>query len=101
MENITRFLEGELKLTVNREKSQVGNPTKRKFLGFCLHAIKAGVGYRPHQKSKQKFEEKLRKLTKRNRSGNVRKIIKEINEVTTGWINYYGISYMRRYIRTH
>lgn len=99
LKSITKFLEGNLKLTVNRQKSQVGSPTKRKFLGFCIHSTKAGVGFRPHQKSKKKFEKKLRKLTKRNRSGDIRQIIKEINEVTTGWINYYGISYMKGYIQ--
>ncbi|MBM7571994.1 group II intron reverse transcriptase/maturase [Aquibacillus albus] len=99
MDSITKFLEENLKLTVNHQKSKVGSPTKRKFLGFCIHATKAGVGFRPHHKSKKKFEKKLRQLTKRNRSGNIRQIIKEINEVTTGWINYYGIGYMKNYIR--
>ncbi|BBN98871.1 group II intron maturase-specific domain-containing protein [Sporolactobacillus terrae] len=56
-------------------------------------------GFRPHIKSKKRFERKLKQLTKRSRSGNIRGIIKEINEVTTGWINYYGISYMQSYIR--
>nr|WP_280139766.1 serine hydrolase domain-containing protein [Salibacterium halotolerans] len=32
-------MENKLKLTVNREKSQVGSPTKRKFLWFCLHGV--------------------------------------------------------------
>ncbi|WP_304511988.1 group II intron maturase-specific domain-containing protein, partial [Aquibacillus saliphilus] len=68
------------------------------FLGFCIHSTKAGVGFRPHYKSKKKFKKKLSQLTKRNRSGSIRQIIKEINEVTTGWINYYGISYMKSYI---
>ena len=98
MKSITNFLEENLKLIVNRQKSEVGSPTKRKFLGFCIHSTKAGVGFRPHNKSKKKFEEKLKQLTKRNRSGSIRQIIKEINEVTTGWINYYGISYMKGYI---
>lgn len=100
IESITRFLEDNLKLIVNREKSTVGSPKKRKFLGFCLHTTKNGVGFRPHLKSKKKFEKKLKQITKRNRSGNIREIIKEINEVTTGWINYYGISQMKGYIRS-
>ncbi len=100
MESITNFLENSLKLVVNRQKSEVGSPLKRKFLGFCLHVTKDGVGFRPHNKSKKKLEKKLRQLTKRNRYGNIRLIIKEINEVTTGWINYYGISYMKNYIRS-
>lgn len=57
------------------------------------------VGFRPHEKSKKNFKRKLKQLTRRNRSGNIRAIIKEINEVTTVWINYYGISYMSSYIR--
>ncbi|MET1247237.1 group II intron reverse transcriptase/maturase [Sporolactobacillus sp. STCC-11] len=99
MKSITTFLEDKLKLTVNREKTQVGSPTKLKFLGFCLHTTKQGLGFRPHIKSKKRFERKLKQLTKRSRSGNIRGIVKEINEVTTGWINYYGISYMKSYIR--
>ncbi|CQR46513.1 Group II intron-encoded protein LtrA [Paraliobacillus sp. PM-2] len=100
MNSITNFLENSLKLVVNRQKSEVGSPTKRKFLGFCIHSTKAGVGFRPHHKSKNKFKKKLKQLTKRNRSGSIRQIIKEINEVTTGWINYYGISYMKGYIQS-
>lgn len=99
MDSVTKFLEKKLKLVVNRDKSEVGSPLKRKFLGFCLQVTKKGVGFRPHLKSKRKLEKKLRQLTKRNRSGNIRDIIKEINEVTTGWINYYGISYMKTYIK--
>ncbi|MFB4163765.1 group II intron maturase-specific domain-containing protein [Alteribacillus sp. JSM 102045] len=64
-----------------------------------MHSTKQGVGFRPHQKSKKNLEKKLTQRTKRNRSGNIRDIIKEVNEVMTGWINYYGISYMKGYIR--
>ncbi|WP_226038595.1 group II intron reverse transcriptase/maturase, partial [Aquibacillus saliphilus] len=72
MSSITNFLENTLKLVVNRQKSEVGSPTKRKFLGFCIHSTKAGVGFRPHYKSKKKFKKKLSQLTKRNRSGSIR-----------------------------
>lgn len=99
LKSVTIFLEKKLKLTVNREKSKVGSPTRRKFLGFCLHSTKQGVGFRPHRKSKKGFEENLRQITRRNRSGNIRDVIKEINQITTGWINYYGISYMKGYIQ--
>ncbi|SFG94863.1 group II intron reverse transcriptase/maturase [Sporolactobacillus nakayamae] len=99
MRSITTFLEKKLKLTVNHEKTQVGSPTKLKFLGFCLYTTKQGTGFRLHVKLKKRLERKLKQLTKRSRSGNIREIIKEINEVTIGWINYYGISYMKNYIR--
>lgn len=37
LESITKFLEKDLKLKVNSNKSKVGSPTKLKFLGFCIH----------------------------------------------------------------
>jgi retron-type reverse transcriptase len=36
MEGCVKFLEGKLKLKVNRKKSAVGSPLKLKFLGFSL-----------------------------------------------------------------
>src|SRR5699024_3764990 len=36
MENITKFIEGKLKLKVNEQKSAVDRPWKRKFLGFSF-----------------------------------------------------------------
>ena len=35
LESISNFLEKDLKLTVNSTKSQIGSPTKLKFLGFA------------------------------------------------------------------
>jgi len=99
MQSVTTFLEDRLKVIVNKDKSEVGTPTKRKFLGFCLHTTEKGVGFRPHANSKKNLENKLRKITRRNRGHNIRKIIQEINEVTTGWINFFGISFMKGYIQ--
>src|SRR5699024_9598884 len=48
MKSVTKFLENNLGTTVNREKSAVGTPTKRKFLGFCLHTRNKETGFRPH-----------------------------------------------------
>jgi len=100
LESITEFLEKELKLTVNRVKSNVGSPTKLKFLGFCLHSTRKGVGCRPHPSAKKRFKDKMKRLTKRNRSGTFESIVKEINLVTVGWINYYGIGFMKDFIKS-
>ncbi|SES43397.1 group II intron reverse transcriptase/maturase [Salipaludibacillus aurantiacus] len=100
LKSITTFLEDKLRLTVNKEKSAVGAPTKRKFLGFCLQSLPKGKsGIRPHIKAKHRLEKKVRGLLSRKRPGNVREIIKELNEVLRGWIAYYGISRMKKYIR--
>jgi len=36
MDSVTRFLEKKLKLVVNRDKSDVDRPWKRKFLGYSF-----------------------------------------------------------------
>lgn len=99
MNSVTQFLENKLETKVNKEKSAVGTPTKRKFLGFCLHTVNKETGFRPHIKSKRSFEKKLKQITKRNRGHNIRRIIQEINEVTTGWINFFGIGFVKGYIQ--
>lgn len=37
MESVTKFLEGKLKLRVNKDKSAVDRPWKRKYLGFTFY----------------------------------------------------------------
>ena len=37
MESITRYIEEMLKLKINRNKSAVDSPSKRKFLGFSFY----------------------------------------------------------------
>lgn len=99
LESIGKYLEKELKLTVNHSKSKVGSPTKLKFLGFCIHRSSKKIGCRPHQSAKRRFKSKLKNITRRNRSGKFEDIAKEINQVTVGWINYYGIGFMKRFIQ--
>ena len=98
MESSIKFLEGKLKLTVNREKSAVGSPLRRKFLGFCIHPTRNGVKIRPHQQAKTTVKRKLKKITKRNRGRSVEVLFKQIKQLMTGWINYYGISIMKGFI---
>jgi retron-type reverse transcriptase len=43
MDGCIRFLEGKLKLKMNRKKSAAGSPVKLKFLGFSLYRSKEGV----------------------------------------------------------
>lgn len=98
MKSVTQFIEKDLKLIVNQEKSRVGRPTRLKFLGCLIHRTKQACRFRPAPEAKQKFKEKLRDTTKRNRSGSLEDIIKEVNAICRGWINYYGICHMKRFI---
>jgi group II intron reverse transcriptase/maturase len=56
MASITKFIEEELKLKVNKEKSAVDRPWKLKFLGFSFYHKKGGIGIRIHPKPVNKFK---------------------------------------------
>lgn len=89
-DSITHYIEDELKLKVNREKTEIGSLRNLKFLGFKLTRLKAGTGITIHQKSLAKFKKKVIVITKRNRGVSLDSVILDLNEYTKGWIGYYG-----------
>ena len=89
MESVKTFLEKKLKLKVNPKKSKVDRATRVKFLGFSFYKRKGEVLIRVANRSLERFREKLRRLTKRTRSGKLEDIIQEINQYTMGWMGYY------------
>ena len=102
LESSIRYLEGKLKLRVNRDKSHIArvNATKNfKFLGFAYGKGKDGLFIRAHPKALLKAKNKLRAITKRNRGVNVRKVMQEIKVYMTGWLNYYGIASLKTKMR--
>jgi len=95
MTSITNFLESKLKLKVNKEKSAVDRPSKRKFLGFSFYHRKGGVGIRIHEKSIKRFMEKVREITSRSNGKNISWKLEKLRQSITGWVNYFGISEMK------
>ena len=89
MESVKTFLEKKLKLKVNPKKSKVDRAVRVKFLGFSFYKRKGEVLIRVAARSLERFRGKLRRLTKRTRSGKLENIIQEINQYTMGWMGYY------------
>jgi RNA-directed DNA polymerase len=89
MESMKAFLEQKLKLKVNPKKSKVDRATRVKFLGFSFYKRKGEVLIRVAARSLERFREKLRRLTKRTRTGKLEEIIQEINQYKMGWIGYF------------
>jgi group II intron reverse transcriptase/maturase len=92
LSSVRQFLEQELSLKVNEQKSAVDRPWKRKLLGFSFYQRQGEVHVRLAQQTKSRFREKLRRLTKRTRSGKLAEIIQEINAYTQGWIGYFRLA---------
>lgn len=98
MTSCTKYLEEKLKLKVNQEKSQTGSPLKLKFLGFSLYKIGKKTGIRPHQKSINRFKDRVRQITSRKRGKAIGQILYELKVFTTGWLGYYSVADMRERI---
>ena len=102
LETSTKYLEGTLKLKVNREKSHTTSVfaiRNFKYLGFCFGKNGKGIHVCVHGKSWKKVKEKLRALTSRSRCGSIVKAMKRIEVCMRGWLNYYSIADMKNNIR--
>lgn len=85
----THILEKDLKLKVNREKTHIVHSRQGvKFLG-----VEIGSQYTRIQKSKLKaFKQKVKTITRRNTGYNLAEIIKQLNPVIRGFVNYFRIA---------
>lgn len=87
--SITRFLKTKLKLSVNLDKSAATSVIKRSFLGFTLlHDGKVAIS----KDSINRFKDKIRLITKRNRGVKIETVIRELNQATRGWFHYFKCS---------
>jgi RNA-directed DNA polymerase len=94
LDTIEGFLKKRLRLVVNREKSAVDRPWKRKFLGytFTMH-------YQPKFKvapeSVKRFKGRLREMFRKGRGRSLRRLLAELRPVLVGWVSYYRKSEVR------
>ena len=99
LESVTKFIEKDLKLIVNTEKSKVGSPARLKFLSCLMFQVNGTYRFIPTKEAKQKFKRSLKKLTSRKRPGTFEEIVQQINRVTRGWINYFGLGFIKGFIK--
>jgi len=100
METITKFIEGKLKLIVNKEKSTVGRLWKLKFLGYSFYLAKDGIDFRIHIKSVEKLKQKIKSLTGRSKIGNIKTTYTMLKQVIVGWVNYFKLAKMKKILQS-
>lgn len=99
LSSLTRYLSEELKLTVNREKSAVGRPWCRKFLGYSMTSQKQ-TRLKVAPASCQRLKANLRAVFRRGRGRNLGRFITEdLSPLLRGWINYYKLAEVKQVFR--
>lgn len=95
MSKVILFIEERLKLKVNRDKSRICKGHELNFLGHSLlkdGTLGLGKG------SEQRFKSKLKAISSRRRGVSIGQVMKELCDVTRGWLVYYRSARMQRKI---
>jgi RNA-directed DNA polymerase len=89
MESLKRFITQKLKLRVNEAKSAVARPQERKFLGFSF-TNHPDPQRRIAPQARERFQKKIRELTRRTRGVSIERLIEEVASYLRGWRAYFG-----------
>lgn len=89
MSSIKKFLEKKLRLRLNENKSKVAMVKECKFLGYkLLNDGRLVIA----EESVKRFKDKIRQITKRNRSEKLEKVIRQLNKLLPGWAGYFRLT---------
>ena len=78
-------------------KTKVCTPWDLKYLGFGFCKMKKWE-CTPHKDSKKKFQRELKRLTNRSKSMSLDKRIEQLNWTIRGWVNYFRIGKMKKFL---
>jgi len=85
----TEILEGDLKLTVNRDKTHLTHAAKGvKFLGVVIGSMHTRIA----PKKVAAFKAKVKQITRKNSPVNLETVIGDLNPVLRGWGNYFRMA---------
>ncbi len=88
----TDFLEKDLKLVVNKEKTHLTDNRKGvAYLGFVIYAKQVSIS----PKKLKAFRETIRRMTPRNHGMNVEEMVRRLNPILRGWANYFRVANCR------
>ena len=97
--SVTRFLSERLKLKVNEAKSAVGEPWRRKFLGYSI-TWHAKPQLRIARPSIKRLTQRVRALGRGMRGKSVSQVIDELNPLLRGWAAYFKLTSTKQALET-
>lgn len=92
MEHILPFIEGKLKLRVNKDKTSVAYIGHIKFLGYGFYPARGGIKLRIHSKSIAKMKDKVREITSRSNGISYEVLKLKLKQYVIGWVNYFKLA---------
>ena len=92
MTSISRFIEDDLKLKVNKTKSKVSRPTQSTLLGFSFYKTKGLWIIRIAKKSVLRMQEKVKHHLKRSNPSSLQSKVIGLSAIIVGWVNYFMIA---------
>ncbi|XKE47519.1 maturase [Halomonas organivorans] len=95
MASLSDYLENSLRLTVNHDKSAVGRPWHRGYLGYTLTRHKL-ARLTIAKASLQRLMQRVREILKRGRGRHIRRVIEELTPVLRGWASYFSLVDVKR-----
>ena len=91
MASLERWLSQRLRLRVNRDKSCVARPWKRKFLGYSVTWERA-ARLRVAPAAIKRLKTKLRRVLRQGRGRRLAAIVTDLNLATRGWVVYFRLA---------
>ena len=97
--SVTNFINNRLRLKVNEEKSAVGRPWTRDFLGYSF-TTDMKVKLKPSKSSIKRLKKKVKAKFRTGKGHNITKFIRDdLNPLLRGWINHFRVSDTRGYAK--
>ncbi len=98
---------GRLQVSINEEKSRVVDLAKGEsfgYLGFDFRRVRSLRGnwrpqYTPKTKKRTDLLGRLREVFRRFRSQPVEEVVRRINPIVRGWVNYFAVGHSSRCFR--
>ena len=95
-DSLTKFIEGKLKLKVNRETTECAYISGLKFLGYGFYMRNGKCRLRLHEKSEAKLRRKLKQITSRSNGMGYEQRKTALRNYLHGWSEYFNLADMEK-----
>ncbi len=99
-ERVSKFIEGKLKLRINKDKTEVSNLNQVKYLGYAFYRVRGNCRLRVHPKSITKLKDKLREAASRSNGMSIEGRKLKLNQIIRGWVQYFKLADMKAIMQT-